>query len=141
MILCDTHIWTEIDLEPYVRNYYVHRQVRAAFLGDAYQSRPDLKFSNIKLRKKTLFMDDSMIICDTHIWTEIDLESYVRNYYVHTQVRAVFRWRIPIQTRFEIFKYLIKEKNLVYGWQDDYMWYPHMNRNWFGVICKELLCP
>ena len=21
------------------------------------------------------------------------------------------------------------------------MWYPHMNRNWFGVICKELLCP
>ena len=39
------------------------------------------------------------------------------------------------------FKYLIKEKNLVYGWQDDYMWYPHMNRNWFGVICKELLCP
>ena len=27
-------------------------------------------------------MDDRMIICDTHIWTEIDLESYVRNYYV-----------------------------------------------------------
>ena len=48
---------------------------------------------------------------------------------------------VPIQTRFEIFKYLIKKKNLVYGWQDDYMWYPHMNRNWFGVICKELLCP
>ena len=53
------------------------------FLGDPYQSRPDFKFSNIKLRKI----------------------------------------------------------NLVYGWQDDYMWYPHMNRNWFGVICKELLCP
>ena len=34
-------------------------------------------------------MDDSMIICDTHIWTETDLESYVRNYYVHRQVRAV----------------------------------------------------
>ena len=39
-----------------------------------------------------MFMDDRMIICDTHIWTEIDLESYVRNYYVHRQVRAVFRW-------------------------------------------------
>ena len=79
-----------------------------------------------------------MILCDTHIWTEIDLESYVRNYYVHRQVRAVFRWRVPIQTRFEIFKYLIKEKKQVYGWQGDYMWYPHMNRNWFGVICKEI---
>ena len=55
-------------------------------------------------------MDDRMIVCDTHIWTEIDLESYVRNYYVHRQVRAVFRWRLPIQTRFEIFKYLIKKK-------------------------------
>ena len=43
------------------------------FLGDAYQSRSDFKFSNIELRKKTLFMDDRMIICDTHIWTEIDL--------------------------------------------------------------------
>ena len=41
---------------------------------------------------------------------------------------------------FEIFKYLIKKKNPVYGWQGDYMWYPHMNRNWFGIICKELLC-
>ena len=35
--------------------------------------------------------------------------------------------------------YLIKKK--VYGWQGDYVWYPHMNRNWFGVTCKELLCP
>ena len=51
--------------------------------------------------------NDRMIICDTHIWTEIDLESYVRNYYVHRQVRADFRWRVPIKTRFEIFKYLI----------------------------------
>ena len=33
------------------------------------------------------------------------------------------------------------KKNPVYGWQGDYMWYPHINRNWFGVICKELLCP
>ena len=57
------------------------------FLGDAYQTRSDFKFSNIELRKKTLFMDDRMIICDTHIWTENDLESYVRNYYVHTQVQ------------------------------------------------------
>ena len=69
------------------------------FLGEAYQSRPDLKFSNIYLKKKNLFMDDRMIICDTHIWTEIDFESYVRNYYVHRQVRAVFRWIITIQTR------------------------------------------
>ena len=40
--------------------------------------------------------------------------------------------------KFQIF---ILEKKLVYGWEDDYMWYPHMNRNWFVVICKELLCP
>ena len=80
------------------------------FLGDAYQSRPHLKFSNIKLRKKILFIDDREIICDIFIWTEIDLESYVRNYYVNRQVRAVFRWRISIQTIFEIFKYLIKKK-------------------------------
>ena len=86
-------------------------------------------------------MDDSVMMCDTHIWTETDLESYVRNYYVHGQVRAVSRWRVLIQTRFEIFKYLIKKKIPVYGWQGDYVWYPHMNRNWFGVICKELLCP
>ena len=81
------------------------------FLGDMYQSRPDLKFLKYLIKeKKTLFMDDRMIICDTHIWTEIDLESYVRNYYVHRQVRAVFRWSVPIKIRFEIFKYLIKEK-------------------------------
>ena len=64
-------------------------------------------------------MDDRMIVCDTHIWTEIDLESYVRNYYVHRQVRVVFRWRVPIQARFEIFKYLIKKKKtclLMTGW-------------------------
>ena len=42
--------------------------------GDAYQSRPHLKFSNIWLRKITLFMDDREIICDNHIWTEIDLD-------------------------------------------------------------------
>ena len=40
MIICDTHIWTEIDLESYVRNYYVHRQVRAVFPGDA-NTNPD----------------------------------------------------------------------------------------------------
>ena len=51
-----------------------------------------------------------MIIYDTHIRTEIDLESYVRNYYVHRQVRAVFRWRVPIQTRFEIFEIFNLEK-------------------------------
>ena len=57
-------------------------------------------------------MDDREIICDNHIWTEIDLESYVRNYYVNRQVRAVFRWHVSIQTIFEIFKYLIKKKKL-----------------------------
>ena len=30
-------------------------------------------------------MDDRVIMCDTQIWTETDLESYVRNYYVHGQ--------------------------------------------------------
>ena len=59
------------------------------FLRDLYQSRPDFKFSNIYFKKRTLFMDDRMIICDTHIWTEIDLESYVRNHYVHTQVKPI----------------------------------------------------
>ena len=49
-------------------------------------------------------------MCDTHMWTEIDLDSYVRNYYVNKQVRAVSRWRVSIQTSFEIFKYLIKKK-------------------------------
>ena len=141
MIICDTHIWTEIDLESYVRNYYVHRQVRAVFRWIIPIQMWFEIFKYLIKGKQNLFMDDRMIICDTHIWTEIDLESYVRNYYVHRQVRAVFRWRIPIQTRFEIFKYLIKGKKPVYGWQDDYMWYPHMNRNWFWVICKELLCP
>ena len=67
-------------------------------------------------------MDDREIICDNHIWTEIDLDSYVRNYYVNRQVRAIFRWQVSIQTSFEIFKYLIKEKNPVYGWQRAYMW-------------------
>ena len=36
-------------------------------------------------------MADRMIICVTHISTEIDLKSYVRNYYVYRQVRALFR--------------------------------------------------
>ena len=26
-IICDNHMWTEIDLDWYVRNYYVNRQV------------------------------------------------------------------------------------------------------------------
>ena len=55
-------------------------------------------------------MDDREIIWDDYIWTEIDLDSYVRNYYVNRQGRAILRWRISIQTRFEILKYLIKEK-------------------------------
>ena len=52
-------------------------------------------------------INDKEIIGDAYIWTEIDLDQYVRNYYVNRQVRAVFRWRISIQTRFEILKYLI----------------------------------
>ena len=82
------------------------------FFGEAYQSRPPFEIFKYLLRKKNLFMDDREIICDTHIWTEIDLDLYVRNYYVNRQVRAVFRCRISIQTIFEIFKYLIKKKNL-----------------------------
>ena len=40
-------------------------------------------------------MDDRVMMCDTHIWTETDLGSYVRNYYVQVrQVRAVSRWRV-----------------------------------------------
>ena len=140
VIMCDTHIWSETDLESYVRNYYVHRQVRAVF---KWWIPIETRFEIFKylIKKKSLLMDDRVIMCDTHIWTETDLESYIRNYYVHRQVRAISRWQVPIQTRFEIFKYLIKKKIPVYGWQDDYVWYPHMNRNWFGVICKELLCP
>ena len=140
VIMCDTHIWTETDLESYVRNYYVHGQVRAV---SRWRVLIQTRFEIFKylIKKKSLSMDDRVNMCDTHIWTETDLESYVRNYYVHRQVRAVSRWRVPIQTRFEIFKYLIKKKIPVYGWQGDYVWYPHMNRNWFGVICKELLCP
>ena len=57
-------------------------------------------------------MDDWEIIGDAYIWTEIDLDSNVRNYYVNRQVRAIFRWHVSIHTRFEILKYLIKKKNL-----------------------------
>ena len=111
VIICDTHIWTEIDLESYVRNSYVHRQVRAVFRWRVpIQTRFEI-FKYLIKEKKAAY-GGQIIICDTHIWTEIDLESYVRNYYVHRQVRAVFRWCVPIQTRFEIFKYLIKENNL-----------------------------
>ena len=102
MIICDTHIWTEIDLESYVRNYYVHRQVRAVFRWHVpIQTRFEIFKYLIKKKNPVYgkkcdtyeqkFMDDRMIICDTHIWTEIDLESYVRNYYVHRQVRVVFK--------------------------------------------------
>ena len=57
-------------------------------------------------------MNDRKIRCDTYMWIEIDLDSYVRNYYVNRQVRAVFKWRVSIQTIFEIFKYFIKKKKL-----------------------------
>ena len=116
--MCDTHIWTEIDLESYVRNYYVHRQVRAVFRWRV-SIQTSFEIFKYLIKKKNLFMDDREIRCDTYMWTEIDLDSYVRNYYVNRQVRAVSRWRVSIQTSFEIFKYLIKKKNRVYGWQGD----------------------
>ena len=60
-------------------------------------------------------------MCDTHIWTEIDLESCLRNYYVNRQVRAMFLGdAYQSKPSFEIFKYLIKKKNPVYGWQRHY---------------------
>ena len=141
-IICDILIWTEIDLDSYVRNYYVNRQVRAVFRWCvSIQTIFEIFKYLIKTKKNyVLFMDDRKIRCDTYMWTEIDLDSYVRNYYVNRQVRAVSRWHVSIQTSFEIFKYLIKKKNPVYWWQGHYMWYPHLNRNWFGIICKELLC-
>ena len=46
LIMCDTHIWTEADLESYVRNSMSIVKLEP-FLGDGYQSRPDFKFSNI----------------------------------------------------------------------------------------------
>ena len=138
-IRCDTYVWTEIDLDSYVRNYYVNRQVRAIFRWRV-SIQTIFEIFKYLIKKKNLFMDDRMIRCDTYMWTEIDLDSYVRKYYVNRQVRAISRWIISIQTSFEIFKYLIKKNNPVYGWQRDYMWWPHMNRNWFGIIFKELLC-
>ena len=82
-------------LEPFLGDeylYYVYRQVRAVFRWSVpIKTRFEI-FKYLIKGKKSLFMDDRMIICDKHIWTEIDLESYVRNYYVHRQVRAIFRW-------------------------------------------------
>ena len=48
------------------------------FSGDAYQSSPNLKIWKIELRKKTLFMDYREVVCDTYIWTEIDLDWFPR---------------------------------------------------------------
>ena len=42
------------------------------------------------------------------------------------------------QYRLDLFKYLINEKKPVYGWQGDYIWYAHINRNWLGVIERVL---
>ena len=139
-IRCDTHMWTEIDLDSYVRNYYVNRQVRAISWWCVLIQTTFEIFKYLIKKKKPCLLMTGRLWCDTYMWTEIDLDSYVRNYYVNTQVRAVSRWRVSIQTSFEIFKYLIKKINPVYWWQGDYMWYPHLNRNWFGIICKELLC-
>ena len=44
------------------------------FFGDAYQSRPPFEIFKYLIKKKNLFMDDREIICDTFIWTEIDLD-------------------------------------------------------------------
>ena len=53
----------------------------APFLGDAISIKTSFKIFKylIKLKKPQMFMDDREIICDNHIWTEIDLDSYVRN--------------------------------------------------------------
>ena len=56
-------------------------------------------------------MDDREIICDNHICEQKLIWTYVRNYYVNRQVRAIFQVTgISIQTSFKIFKYLIKKK-------------------------------
>ena len=107
--MCDTHIWTEIDLESYVRNYYVHRQVRAIFRWRV-SIQTIFEIFKYLIKKKNLFMDDRKIRCDTCMWIEIDLDSYVRNYYVKRQVRAVFRWSVSIQTSFWNFQIFNKEK-------------------------------
>ena len=77
------------------------------FSGHTYQSRPLFEiFKYLIKEKKPVYgwQDDYMWYPHMNrSW----FESYVSNYYVHRQVRAVYRWRIPIQTRFEIFKYLI----------------------------------
>ena len=39
-------------------------------------------------------MDHREVVCDTYIWTEIDLDWFPRDDYVNRQVRAVFRWRV-----------------------------------------------
>ena len=80
------------------------------------------------------------IICHAYIWTEIDLDSNVRNYYVNRQVRAVFRWHVSIQTRFEILKYLIKEKKPVYGLTGRLYVMPTYEQKFIWTQCKELLC-
>ena len=85
-------------------------------------------------------MDHREVVCDTYIWTEIDLDWFPRDVYVNRQVRAFFRWHVSIQYYSENFKNLIKKKNPVYGSQGGCMWYIHMNRNWFGLISKGWLC-
>ena len=108
----DTYMWIEIDLDSYVRNYYVNRQVRAVFKWRVSIQTIFEIFKYLVKEKSNRFMNDRKIRCDTYMWIEIDLDSYVRNYYVNRQVRAIFKWRVSIQTIFEIFKYFIKKKKL-----------------------------
>ena len=76
------------------------------FSGDTHiNPNHHLKFSKYLIKKKNLFIDDRKIRCDTHIWTEIDLDLYVRNYYVNRQVRAMlFGDAYQSRPPFEIFK-------------------------------------
>ena len=46
VIICETHIWTETDLESYVRITMSIDKLEP-FSGDGYQSKPDFEFLNI----------------------------------------------------------------------------------------------
>ena len=50
------------------------------------------------MKKKTLFMDQREVVCDTYIWTEIDLDWFPKDDYINMQVRAVFRLHVSIQS-------------------------------------------
>ena len=76
-IICDNHIWTENWFELLIcKELFMSIDKLEPFLSDtSYQSKPSFEiFKYLINRKLTLFMDDRQIICDNHIWTEIDLD-------------------------------------------------------------------